>query len=92
MLDIYYEEHGKLDLFNVIPAPGVYTLGEVNQSGWILGLTYPDPAKGPIRLHDALNTVGSWLDGNPNEIVTIFLEDYTDPDQLEAEIALVKKT
>ncbi len=86
MLDIYYEEPSLADVFEVIPASGVYVLGEVNEHGWIAGITYALPA---IRLHDALNQVGSWLNGNQNDVVTIFLEDYTTPDQLETEIALV---
>ena len=86
MLDIYHKEHGSGDLFNVIPATGVYVLGEVDEHGWIAGITYALPA---IRLHDALNQVGSWLDGNKNEVITIFLEDYTNADQLEEEIKLV---
>jgi GH18 family chitinase len=89
MLDIYYEEHSSADVFKIIGDPGVYVLGEVNEHGWIAGITYAVPA---VRLRDALNQVGSWLDGTPNEVVTIFLEDYTQPDRLEAEIALVNKS
>ncbi|MEG5237041.1 glycosyl hydrolase family 18 protein [Microcoleus sp. AT9b-C3] len=87
MLDTYYKEPGSGDVFKVIPEPGVYLLHGVDKLGWIAGATYPSrPTK---RLHQTLNEIVDFLNQNPSEIVTIFLEDYTTKENLEQELEKV---
>ncbi len=87
MLDTYYKEPGSGDVFNVIPENGVYLLHGVNEHGWIPGWTYALPSQ---RLYQALNDVVNFLKENPTEIVTIFLEDYTNTNELKDELEKVK--
>jgi GH18 family chitinase len=88
MLDThyYYPKNFGFDFFNVITEPGVYLLHGVNERDWILGLTYTKPAQ---RLYNVLYDVWRFLDDNPNEVVTIFLEDYTTADQLQIEFDFI---
>jgi GH18 family chitinase len=90
MLDTHYAEHGFWDWANVIPEPGVYLLHEVGADGgsWIAGITFAQPSR---RLYHALYDVWGFLNDNPNEVVTIFLEDYTTADQLQAEFDFIVK-
>jgi len=86
MLDTHYAEPDWKDFFKVIPDAGVYLLHGVNERGWIAGLTYAQPSR---RLYHALYDVWGFLNDNPNEVVTIFLEDYTTVEQLEAEFKFI---
>ncbi len=86
MLDTHYAEPGPGDVFGVIPEKGVYLLHGVNERGWIAGLTYAQPSR---RLYHALYDVWGFLDNNPNEVVTIFLEDYTTAEELDAEFDFI---
>ncbi|MBE9002069.1 hypothetical protein IQ274_28675 [Nostoc sp. LEGE 12447] len=86
MLDTYYVEPGDGDVFKVIPEPGVYLLHEVNKRGWIAGISYAQPSR---QLYQALNDVGKFLKEHREEVVTIFLEDYSyekDPKLIESQI------
>lgn len=87
MLDTHYAEPGPNDIFHIITEPGVYLLHGVNEHGWIAGSTYS--AKIRRRLYDALNEVISFLRSHPQEIVTVFLEDYTTTPQLTSELGRV---
>ncbi len=86
MLDTHYAEPGKGDIFKVIPEPGVYLLHGVDSGHWVAGSTYAQPSR---RLYHALYDVWGFLNDNPNEVVTIFLEDYTTADQLQAEFDFI---
>lgn len=86
MLDTHYAEPGPGDVFGVIPEKGVYLLHGVNKGGWIAGATYAQPSR---RLYHALYDVWGFLNDNPNEVVTIFLEDYTTAEQLDAEFTFI---
>jgi GH18 family chitinase len=88
MLDTHYAEHGFWDWANVIPEPGVYLLHGVGAEGgsWVAGITFAQPSR---RLYHALYDVWGFLNDNPNEVVTIFLEDYTTAEQLEAEFKFI---
>lgn len=86
MLDAHYAEPSALDVFEVIPEEGVYLLHGVNEHGWIGGITYALPSR---RLSDALDNVWGFLNDNPKEVVTIFLEDYTTAEQLKAEFDFI---
>ena len=88
MLDTHYAEPDWKDIFKVIPEPGVYLLHGVNEHGWIAGLTYAQPSR---RLYHALYDVWGFLNDNPNEVVTLFLEDYTTAEQLQAEFDFIVK-
>jgi GH18 family chitinase len=86
MLDTHYAEPGGGDIFNVIPEKGVYLLHGVNERGWIGGFTYALPSR---RLYHALYDVWGFLNNNPNEVVTLLLEDYTTAEQLKAEFDFI---
>ena len=88
MLDTHYAEHGFWDWANVIPEPGVYLLHGVGAEGgsWVAGITFAQPS---WRLYHALYDVWGFLNDNPNEVVTIFFEDYTTAEQLEAEFKFI---
>lgn len=91
MLDTHYAEPGFWDWAKVIPESGVYLLHGVGAEGghWVAGITFAQPSR---RLYHALYDVWNFLNDNPNEVVTIFLEDYTTSEQLNAEFdAIVKK-
>lgn len=85
MLDTYYLEPGSEDHFKVIGEPGVYLLHGFT-GHWLLGSTYALPTR---RLCHVLYDVWSYLDENPNAVITIFLEDYTTPAQLQAEFDFI---
>lgn len=87
MLDTYYKEPGSGDVFKVIPEKGVYLLHGVDERGWIAGFTYALPSQ---RLYKALEDVVNFLKQNPTEVVTIFLEDYTETNQLKNELEKVE--
>ncbi|MBE9001868.1 glycoside hydrolase [Nostoc sp. LEGE 12447] len=87
MLDTYFKEPGSGDVFGVIPEPGVYLLHGVDDHGWVAGITYGSiPAK---RLYEALNDVIEFLKTNVSEVVTVFLEDYTETPRLKDELEKV---
>ncbi|MBW4512246.1 MAG: hypothetical protein KME64_38000 [Scytonematopsis contorta HA4267-MV1] len=86
MLDTYFQTPGSGDLLKVIPEPGVYLLHGINDRGWILGVTYGLPVQ---RLYQALNNIVDFLNNNPTEIVTVFLEDYTNNIELSQELEKV---
>lgn len=88
MLDTHYAKPDWKDVFKVIPEAGVYLLHGVEGGHWIAGSTYALPSR---RLYHALYDVWGFLNDNPYEVVTIFLEDYTTADQLQAEFDFIFK-
>lgn len=84
MLDTHYVEGDIANL--VIHKSGVYLLHGVNERGWLPGFTFALPSQ---RLYHALYDVWAFLDDNPNEVVTIFLEDYTAAKELQAEFDFI---
>ena len=86
LLDTHYEEPDWKDFFKVIPEPGVYLLHGVDGGHWVAGSTYALPSR---RLYHALYDVWGFLNDNPNEVVTIFLEDYTTAEQLDEEFDFI---
>lgn len=86
MLDTHYAAPSGADVFKIIKEKGIYLLHGVNEHGWLLGTTYPPK---PRRLSNALDDVVAFLKKNPREIITLFLEDYSNAEQMAAELTRV---
>jgi hypothetical protein len=86
MLDIYYKEPSSMDVMGAIPEKGVYLLHGAD-GVWVRGSTYTVPSQ---RLYQALNDVVLFIKSNPGQIVTIFLEDYTNTNELKDELEKIE--
>jgi chitinase len=94
MLDTYFKTNEWYQ-YPTFPENGIYLLhGASTDNSFgssikeIQGATIP-LGRVAQRLSQALNDVVNFLNNNPTEIVTIFLEDYTTKDQLKQEIERV---